>query len=237
MKLNNKELLHLYEKEGNTKLRYGDNSREGMYHALRLHNILMVMKDIREESICDIGTGDGILIDKIRTNFDYIICCDISISYLERNICADERILCTWDKAPLKIRSVDIVVAFDVLEHVIDFENGIKQCGHIAKKYIAISIPLDGWHRRLARLFKVNIENKDKSFGHVHVYRYDDVKQKVLDNLKGYKIVKERFIYMTPSLLIYGIPINILEKLNQFLANRKYPGMQWVIWLFERRDY
>ncbi len=236
MKLNNKELLHLYKEEGTTKLRYGGNSRAGIYHALRLHNILMIMKDIREESICDIGTGDGTVINKIRNNFDYIICCDISISYLDRNPCTDERILCTWDKAPLKIRSVDTIVAFDVLEHVVDFDNGIKQCGYIAKKYIAISIPLDGWHRRLARLFKVDTENKDKRIGHIHVYKYDDAKQKVLNCLKDYKIIKEQFIYMTPSLLIYRIPINIIEKLNQFLADRKYPGMQWVVWLFERRN-
>lgn len=232
--MDNNELLHFYEEEGNTTLRYGDDSRVGMYHTLRLHNILMIMMDIRQKNICDIGSGDGIVIQRIRNNFDLIISCDISKSYLYRNLYADERILCTWDKVPFKNQCFDTVVAFDVLEHIIDFENGVKQCGCVARKYVAISIPLDGWHRRLARFLKIDIKGKDDSIGHVHVYKYSDAKRKVLDCLKDYKLVKEQFVYMTPSLLIRYIPINIIEKLNQFLVDRKCPGMQWVIWLFEK---
>lgn len=234
LKLDNKELKQFYDKEGIDKFRYGKKGdTEDIYHQLRLYQILRTIKDIKEKRICDIGSGDGVIIRNLKNNFSYRISCDISKTYLHRNLEADDRIVCTWDMPPFKDKSIEVVTAFDVLEHIIDFENGIKKCGNTAKNYVIISIPLDGWHRKLARLLKIDIESRDKSIGHIHVYNYNKAKYIVMKSLKNYSLINEKFIYATPKLLVKGIPIKLIDKFNQLLMMGRFPGMQWVIWIFK----
>lgn len=118
-----------------SKVNLGDNSIDNSMMSL----VSILPKDA--ESILDIGCGPGLMTRRIPT-FHKILCMDI-----------DERIIAGINKTkslgdikniPLEDKSVDMVMACDVLEHLDDSElvDAVKELQRVSRKYIYVQTPL-----------------------------------------------------------------------------------------------
>ena len=92
------------------------------------------------ERILDIGSGPGYVNRQIPADYS-VLAMDIDESILKGNI----RQTCVGDimDIPLADRSVDLIMACDMLEHLPDtvLETGIKELMRVSRKYIYLQVP------------------------------------------------------------------------------------------------
>lgn len=91
--------------------------------------------------VLDIGCGDRLRV-RIPEPF-HLVGIDISPEQLERNIIAHEKILGDIETYPLEANSFDVIVCFDVLEHVPRPERVLVNCAHALKPggLLVIAVP------------------------------------------------------------------------------------------------
>lgn len=93
--------------------------------------------ELNPSSVLEIGTGDGVLKQYLTNN--------TKIIYQNLDIAEDLKpdILGSVEKIPLPDKSVDVVVAFEVLEHIPfdKFEQALAEIARVARKAVVISLP------------------------------------------------------------------------------------------------
>lgn len=92
------------------------------------------------KSILDIGCGDGRFTNRLK-GFENVIGFDRSKTGLKKLVFL--KILGNSDKIPIKDKTIDLVIATELLEHLDDyiFNNTISEIERITKRYILISVP------------------------------------------------------------------------------------------------
>lgn len=114
----------------------------GYFHQLRWASLWYQLNEIisRKEisSVLDIGPGSKFL----KTNLELF---RPDISYQSLDIAADQNpdIVGSVTDIPLDDKAVDLITAFQVLEHIefSDFETALKELKRVTKKYVFISLP------------------------------------------------------------------------------------------------
>lgn len=116
-----------------------------------------VLKDIislipeNTESILDVGCGDGHITNYLPETIR-VIGLDISESALKH--VKREVVIGDITRLPFPDKSIDLVMANDVLEHIVDSDyfNAIKELQRVAKKYLLITLPYnEDYQSRLAK--------------------------------------------------------------------------------------
>jgi len=156
------------------------------------------------ESVLDIGCWHGILKDVIGTGgslnyvgvdkFDY----DIETGKpLKRrpDIVADVN----KDKLPLSSNSFDIVVISNILEHLWDVRNLIKETNRLAKKWIVIGLPnAKAYDNRILtllgkeKMLPPRDFNSDENGGHHQYFWYERTLNMIKNEFPKYKLITIR---------------------------------------------
>lgn len=124
--------------------KYAELNRFGSY----FYQVRELLKT-RPRSILEIGVGDGVVSNHVRTQTDIEYTTADHAADLKPDVVADIREL------PFKDGSFDTVCAFEVLEHLPfeDFEKGVGELARVARNYVVISLPHFGPPIKL--LFKI----------------------------------------------------------------------------------
>lgn len=112
--------------------RYAELARFGSYF-YQTRELL----DTKPRSILEIGVGDGVVSNHIKTQTDIKYTTADHAADLSPDVVADVREL------PFESGSFDTVCAFEVLEHLPwdDFEKAYSELARVAKNYVVISVP------------------------------------------------------------------------------------------------
>lgn len=95
--------------------------------------IQSVVKDLKSCRILDVGCGDGFLTNLFCVNNNKVVGLDLEDKIPEGYKCF-EFVRADAKKMPLKSKNFDLVVSFDVIEHIKDDESFIRECRRVLKK-------------------------------------------------------------------------------------------------------
>lgn len=116
---------HYFDEKYNSKTRW-----------LSFFYQIEILQDVKAKSILEIGPGNGLATYVLRDRGVQVTTVDIDPD-LKPDIVADV------EKLPLADNTVDVVCAFEVLEHM-PFElflENLKEMSRVSKKYVIISLP------------------------------------------------------------------------------------------------
>jgi len=110
------------------------------------NSLLVVVQDIKIESVLDVGCGEGFTLNKLSENkigkrLEGVDFLETAIE-LGRKI-HPNLILSQGDIYKLKYQdnSFDLVIATEVLEHLEDPRKGLGELKRVSKKYLLLSVP------------------------------------------------------------------------------------------------
>ena len=101
---------------------------------IRLRSILKIINKLSSGSILDVGCMDDYLIKRLPERFDYY-------GIDDEPLCRHDRIVKEKFEDYVKNKKFDIVLSTEVLEHLANPVEAIKNFKKISKKYILISVP------------------------------------------------------------------------------------------------
>src|SRR3989338_1598637 len=191
----------------------------GWEHPLELlgFNKKMVLDSFKENSVLDIGCGDGFLLKKLLEKNKNIKALGVDISPValgkakENGI--DTMLSDITEALPFENNSFESVLLLDVLEHMFQPETVLKEAARIAERYVYISVPnFVSLPARIQVLFGKVPENNTLRKGHIFW-----TTRKVLHSLIkkcGLKIEKEVYTTFWEDKLILGLVMKVLAKIK-----------------------
>lgn len=116
----------------------------------RVKAVLGFLKNIYPSSLLDVGSGRGVFLFPFIRDFDY--CNILSIDILDYRVGLMEYIhigginnlnscICNICNTNIEDNSYDVVTMLEVLEHIPDYKEAIRNALRIAKNYIIVTVP------------------------------------------------------------------------------------------------
>lgn len=144
----------------------------GPTHRIKKKILKRILSSAKDKTICDIGCGCGIFSGLLQSK-NSVYSLDLSLKALQfanKNIDKINPICANADALPFKDNLFDIILLLDILEHMKDDKQTIKEAGRVLKRggLIVFSVPED------QRLFsRIDIRN-----GHYRRYSRQDLLRK-----------------------------------------------------------
>lgn len=149
-----------------------------------------ILELLKEGTVLDVGCGDGLLLEHLQKNG--LKCSGIDISSAAIAICKSRGLNCQQgditEQLPFADNSFDNVLLIDVLEHLFQPKEVLREAHRITSSSVFISVPNFGaLPARLQMLFGRVPENNTPRDGHVYWMTWDVIQGLLADT--GFEIV------------------------------------------------
>lgn len=110
-----------------------------------IKTLLDTIKAVEANTCLDLGTGEGFLLNHIKSQFPHLHIISSDISYkmqvLSKQSTNLEGIVASAEVLPLADNTVDLVVACEVLEHLYQPEAALAEITRVSRKFCILSVP------------------------------------------------------------------------------------------------
>jgi len=113
------------------------------------HTVRTFLGTVPFDSLLDIGSGEGYLLEKITAAFPgrYICGSDYSREIQTPRAHTAPALCCSATSLPFKDQSWDVVTACEVLEHLPEPERACSEIARVMRHAAIITVPLEPWWR------------------------------------------------------------------------------------------
>lgn len=112
---------------------------------IRLNSILKILNKLPSGTILDMGCMDDYLLKRLPSKFDYV-------GYDENPLCNNSKIIKDRVENIPKNKKFDIILCTEVLEHLDDPVEAMRNLKKLSNRFILVSVPNEPFFS-LARLF------------------------------------------------------------------------------------
>lgn len=186
--------------------------------------IKLVMKYANKgDSILDIGGGEGVYSEELKIKGFKPICVDINKDYIKQSEKKGiESYVMDATSLNFSDKSFDVVLLFEVLEHIKDFKKVLKEAERVAKKYIIITVPnCSGFDE----LYKLHLTyDHFLATDHVNFFTKDDLEGLLSEYFNKFKVKEFEPVAIEAANLPFWLryPILLSYKLNLIKNNVYY---------------
>lgn len=140
--------------------RYGNRRYENLPRFVSYYNQIDLVRALDPKEILEVGIGSGFLSNYLRSR-------DYAVTTADYDKTLGPDIVCDIRNIPLEDGSFELVMAFEILEHVPYEEalNGIKEMGRISSRYVVLSVPRSCFYFGLSFMFGLPTFHKFMSLG------------------------------------------------------------------------
>lgn len=152
--------------------------REGSQVFVFRHEQALAMIEKRQK-VLDIASGDGLFLGSLAQEGVQAVGIDISEEGIRK--CKEKGLNVVMadvacDPLPFHDEEFDVVTMLDVLEHLYDPEQLVREAARVSKRYIIISVPnFNSLPARLQVVFGRVPENNKPNKGHVFWFNYKNL--------------------------------------------------------------
>ncbi len=166
------------------------------------------------DRILDIGGGEGVYSNELKNLGFNIICIDTNEDYIKKSLEKGiESYVMDGCNLNFPDNSFDIILLFEVLEHVPDFDNILKEAKRVARKYVLITVPNCGGFEKL----KPNITyDHFLASDHVNFFTKEDLEDIFSKHFEKFSVEERESIHRViglPNWLNYILSGLILLKI------------------------
>jgi ubiquinone/menaquinone biosynthesis C-methylase UbiE len=110
-----------------------------------------MLSKVHFQSLLDLGSGEGVVLDLINESFDIDVCgTDLDIRRVAlavQRVAGGDFFLGDAHSVPLKDNSFDMVITLELLEHVGKPALALSEAKRVTRKYLLASVPHEPWWR------------------------------------------------------------------------------------------
>jgi len=176
--------------------------------SLLLKLLSSTLTTIPIRSVLDIGSEEGFLSVQLSRQGLDVTALDLSRGRLldmRKRERADKIIAIQGDgsRLPLADESYDMVLVTDIIEHIPDFDLAVLESLRVTKRCWIFSTNMHGLHRQIAcAMGKKDLVDKiDRGIGHLHVFTYDNLKNRLMLHLGGLHVEEELVLFTVPPIV------------------------------------
>ena len=163
-----------------------------------------VLDMVKEGNVLDVGCGDGLLLEHLKNNS--LVVSGIDISSTAVDICKERGLDCGQgdisERLPFDDNSYDNVLLIDVLEHLFQPLEVLKEARRVSRKYVFISVPnFVSLSARLQVFFGKVPENNTPRDGHVYFMTMNVIRSLLKQSgLKANEMIVNTFWEKVPAI-------------------------------------
>ncbi len=159
--------------------------------------------------ICEVGCGDGEIIKVVNNRFQdsALFACDLSVTEIKKaqEECADFEVEFLVQNAEdlnkYSNKQFNLVVCVEVLEHLSNPDEGLKELKRISSRFILVSVPNEPIWRILNMVRGKYLKNLGNTPGHLNHWSIASF-NKFLSKREGYTIIRKNFPFPWQMMLL-----------------------------------
>jgi ubiquinone/menaquinone biosynthesis C-methylase UbiE len=248
-------------------------AKKGLYskpeYSVEKSRMILVMDILRKypaDIFLDVGCGEGIYIKKLRNSYKFLIGLDFcrqALLDIKKEIGVEnvELIMADVHHIPIKDGAVDLALSSEVIEHVENPSEVIRQISAVSRKYVVITVPIETNQKAkttidlltkdsevLKHQLQRNLEITKTT--HIHEFSFAYIEQALVNSGK-LEIVKKRAaaftflgsgnlrrsVYKSKILRVLWkfVETELLSRFLIFKANLKIMGNEFGVFLLARK--
>ncbi|MEG3224057.1 MAG: hypothetical protein BME94_00675 [Methanobacteriales archaeon Met13] len=174
-----------------------------------------------QDRILDVGGGEGSHSLKLQNMGFKMVCVDINPDYIKMSQKKGvESYVMDATALDYADNSFDIVLLFEVLEHVKNFEDILKEAKRVAKKYVIITVPNSGDFKELGPYLTYD---HFLAMDHVNFFSENDLENVLSKYFRKFKIEKgEPIVRIVGAPKFFSYILMGLYKLKLFRSKSYY---------------
>lgn len=161
----------------------GENQKISFRHKTALEMITAISD--KEISVLDLGCGDGLLLSLLKEKGIIGKGLDISDEAVAKtkNKGFEASVFDFSDKLSFADKTFDVVVSLDVLEHLYNPENLLREANRVSKRFVIIGVPnFNSLPARLQVFLGAVPENNRPNKGHIYWFNYSILEKMVRES-------------------------------------------------------
>lgn len=161
-----------------TSAKYFNPTTKGITHKF-IDNILSEIESLQPEILLDVGCGTGYITNLMNETLkSNVIGCDMDYDRLSfaRTTYGQEVIIADMTQLPFKDKSIDVVSASEIIEHINCTDSALTEIKRIAKRSIIITVPNEPYFRIANFLRGKNVTRFGNPPDHINHYNKRSLK-------------------------------------------------------------
>jgi ubiquinone/menaquinone biosynthesis C-methylase UbiE len=206
------------------------SKHERWWHRKRLYYIVSFLSEISEKcrvtTFVDVGCAEGFYVRYVASacNETFCIGADVVLTYLKKAKMSNKAvnvdyILCDIEHLPFVDRSIDVVLCSEVLEHLYNYLDPLRELVRVGKEYLVLSFPGHSYVYKIISqipLLKRLADRLVLDVGHVSEVKISDVKSVLKGRIKS---LKTKIGGALPLALIKLIPsVRLVDAIDNVLC-------------------